>query len=71
MTISEVMQEALNDLGSSTDSLYTLPSGESGNAQQWHNVYGRKGKQCKICKSEIKKITQKDRSTFTCQKCQK
>ena len=71
LAISEVLQKALNDLGSSIDSLYTLPSGESGNAQLWHNVYGRKGKQCKICKSEIKKITQKERSTFFCPRCQK
>lgn len=71
MAISEVLQKALNDLGSSIDSLYTLPSGESGNAQRWHYVYGRKGKHCKICESEIKKITQKERSTFFCAKCQK
>ena len=70
LAISEVMQKALKDLGSSIDSLYTLPSGESGNAQLWHNVYGRKGKQCNICESEIKKITQKERSTFFCSKCQ-
>lgn len=71
LAISEVLQKALNDLGSSIDSLYTLPSGESGNAQLWHNVYNRKGKPCKICITEIEKIVQKDRSTFFCPKCQK
>jgi formamidopyrimidine-DNA glycosylase len=71
MTISEVLQKALKHLGSSIDSLYVLPSGTSGNAQLWHNVYNRKGKPCKICATEIEKMVQKDRSTYFCPKCQK
>ncbi|MHA2303893.1 MAG: bifunctional DNA-formamidopyrimidine glycosylase/DNA-(apurinic or apyrimidinic site) lyase [Candidatus Hodarchaeales archaeon] len=71
IAISEVLHKALKDLGSSIDTRYVLPSGSTGNAQLWHNAYNRKGKECKICGTEIEKITQKDRSTFFCPKCQK
>jgi formamidopyrimidine-DNA glycosylase len=70
-SISEVMQKALKDLGSSIDTRYILPSGTVGSAQLWHKVYGRKAKPCAQCGTEIEKITQKDRSTFFCPNCQK
>ncbi|MFX0086888.1 MAG: bifunctional DNA-formamidopyrimidine glycosylase/DNA-(apurinic or apyrimidinic site) lyase [Candidatus Hodarchaeota archaeon] len=69
--ISEVLQKALNDLGSSIDTRYILPSGSTGNAQLWHKVYARNAKPCVFCGTEIEKITQKDRSTFFCPNCQK
>ncbi len=68
--ISEILQKALKNLGSSTDTRYVLPSGTTGNAQLWHRVYQRKGKPCLKCGSEIEKIIQKDRSTFFCPSCQ-
>ena len=68
--ISEILQKALKNLGSSTDSRYVLPSGTTGNAQLWHKVYQRKGKPCLKCGSKIEKIIQKDRSTFFCPSCQ-
>lgn len=70
-SISEVLQKALKDLGSSVDTRYILPSGSAGNAQLWHKVYARKAKPCVLCGTKIEKITQKDRSTFFCPKCQK
>lgn len=50
---------------------YVRPRGKRGEAQQWHQVYGRKEKLCGKCKSKIVRVVQKDRSTFFCPKCQK
>jgi len=68
--ISEILQKALKNLGSSIDTRYVLPSGTTGNAQLWHKVYQRKGKPCMKCGLKIEKIIQKDRSTFFCPSCQ-
>jgi formamidopyrimidine-DNA glycosylase len=44
--------------------------GSPGYFAQQLNVYGRKGESCLQCGSEIKQITQGQRSTFYCAKCQ-
>ncbi|MFW9906006.1 MAG: bifunctional DNA-formamidopyrimidine glycosylase/DNA-(apurinic or apyrimidinic site) lyase [Candidatus Thorarchaeota archaeon] len=70
--IGKILQKALHDKGSTMDfQPYELPSGRTGNAQQWHRVYNREGKPCFECGSPIIRIIQKDRSTFYCKKCQK
>ncbi|MFX0173062.1 MAG: Fpg/Nei family DNA glycosylase, partial [Candidatus Hodarchaeota archaeon] len=71
-SIVEILQKALNDKGSTFGTQpYSRPSGETGDAQRWHNVYGRKGESCIICGTTIERIVQKDRSTFFCPGCQK
>jgi formamidopyrimidine-DNA glycosylase len=70
--ISETLQKALVHGGSTFGTQpYSRPSGDEGEAQQWHNVYNRKGESCVICDSVIQRSTQKNRSTFFCTKCQK
>ncbi|MFX1505677.1 MAG: Fpg/Nei family DNA glycosylase [Promethearchaeota archaeon] len=70
--IGIILHKALNDKGSTMDfQPYELPSGTTGNAQNWHKVYRREGKPCLDCGTSISRIVQKDRSTFYCKKCQK
>ena len=70
--IGLILHKALNDKGSTMDfQPYELPSGTTGNAQNWHQVYRREGKPCLDCGTLIIRIVQKDRSTFYCKKCQK
>jgi formamidopyrimidine-DNA glycosylase len=57
--------------GGSTIQSYQNVNGQSGKFQELHFVYGREDLNCKICKSNIKKITLQQRSTFFCTKCQK
>ena len=45
--------------------------GKPGYFAQQLNVYGRSGEPCPVCASPIKQITQGQRSTFYCAKCQK
>lgn len=71
LAIGKILQKALRDRGSTMDfQPYELPSGESGDAQGWHKVYRREGKECVVCGTEINRIVQKDRSIFFCKKCQ-
>jgi formamidopyrimidine-DNA glycosylase len=72
LAIGKILQKALIDKGSTLDfQPYELPSGTTGNAQQWHKVYKREGKSCLDCGTPVSRIVQKDRSTFYCDKCQK
>lgn len=45
--------------------------GQPGYFQQQLEVYGREGEECRSCQSLIKRITQGQRSTFYCPKCQR
>lgn len=45
--------------------------GQPGYFQQQLEVYGREGEPCRTCESSIKRITQGQRSTFYCPKCQR
>ncbi|MCE7742518.1 MAG: bifunctional DNA-formamidopyrimidine glycosylase/DNA-(apurinic or apyrimidinic site) lyase [Candidatus Heimdallarchaeota archaeon] len=67
--ISEILQKAVQSMGS-TIHTYRNPYGEEGSAQKWHEVYGKAGKLCKVCGTEITRIVQEKRSTFYCGKCQ-
>ncbi|MFX0125008.1 MAG: bifunctional DNA-formamidopyrimidine glycosylase/DNA-(apurinic or apyrimidinic site) lyase [Candidatus Hodarchaeota archaeon] len=72
LAIGKILQKALHDKGSSMEfQPYELPSGTPGNAQQWHKVYNREEKPCFDCGTPIKRIVQKNRSTFYCSHCQK
>ncbi|PWI48510.1 DNA-formamidopyrimidine glycosylase [Candidatus Heimdallarchaeota archaeon B3_Heim] len=69
-SISKILLKAFYDKGSSFDARYKLPSGEGGQAQRWHMVYQRIDQPCGECGSLIKKLIQKNRSTYFCPKCQ-
>ncbi|RTZ67525.1 MAG: DNA-formamidopyrimidine glycosylase [Aquificaceae bacterium] len=45
--------------------------GKPGYFQQQLKVYGRAGEKCTVCKSQIKQISQRQRSSFYCSNCQK
>jgi len=68
--ISETLWKAV-DCNGSTLSTFQIPTGQEGSAQNWHNVYGKNGKLCHECGTEITRIVQNGRSTFFCAECQK
>lgn len=49
---------------------FVQAEGKPGYFQQQLNVYARAGEECAVCHSLIKKITQGQRSSFYCSKCQ-
>ncbi|MDC3058829.1 bifunctional DNA-formamidopyrimidine glycosylase/DNA-(apurinic or apyrimidinic site) lyase [Candidatus Pelagibacter sp.] len=59
--------------GGSTIRDFKNTKGDQGNFQKEFKVYGRDKKNCKraSCSGTISKITQSNRSTFWCEKCQK
>ena len=68
--IKQVLSSAIKHGGSSVDD-YLRPSGKPGDYARLHQVYGREGKPCFICKNPVKRITQGGRGTYFCPKCQK
>jgi len=69
-TIKEVLREAIA-LGGSSISDYVDADGEVGFFQLRHQVYGREGEPCLVCKTPIKRIVIAGRSSHYCPKCQK
>ena len=69
-SIKATLQAAIRAGGSSLRD-FVGTSGESGYAQQRHYVYDRAGKNCRRCKTPIRKLTQGQRSTYYCPTCQK
>ena len=67
--ISKTLHKAVEYMGS-TFSSFRTPDGGEGSAQNWHQVYGKKGKKCGDCGSKIRRVVQDKRSTFYCPKCQ-
>jgi formamidopyrimidine-DNA glycosylase len=68
--IKEVLHEAIRYGGSSIDD-YVRVSGEKGNYVSQHQVYGRQGKPCLVCKTLIEKNSLGGRGTYFCPKCQR
>lgn len=68
--IKQVLNEAIAS-GGSTLRDYVRSSGDLGYFQHSHAVYGKEGKPCVSCGSEIKMLRQGGRSSFYCKKCQK
>lgn len=66
----EVLNDAIRYGGSSIDD-YVRVSGEKGNYASQHQVYGRRGLPCLVCKTLIKKISLGGRGTYFCPKCQR
>ena len=70
-TATTVMQEAINQGGTSFDDLYINVNGESGFFEQSLNAYGQEGEPCPRCGTSIKRISFGQRSSHFCPKCQK
>jgi formamidopyrimidine-DNA glycosylase len=68
--IKAVLAKAIAD-GGTTLKDFVGSDGKPGYFAQQLRVYGRTGEPCLQCKSPIKQITQGQRSTFYCPKCQK
>ncbi|MBI4039160.1 bifunctional DNA-formamidopyrimidine glycosylase/DNA-(apurinic or apyrimidinic site) lyase [Candidatus Daviesbacteria bacterium] len=71
--IYQGMIRAINDgikYGGSTRAHFVDPEGHKGYFLDYAFVYGRNKHPCKICKTEIKKITLAGRGTYFCPNCQ-
>ncbi len=67
---AEVMREALDQGGTSFDSLYVNVNGESGYFDRSLDAYGREGEPCRRCGAPIRREKFMNRSSFYCPKCQ-
>src|SRR5438477_7435918 len=68
--LQAVLRQAIAAGGSSISD-YVDVSGESGNFQFRHRVYGREGQPCRRCKCAVKRIVIAGRSAHYCPYCQK
>ena len=68
--IKTVLNKAI-DAGGTTLKDFSAADGKPGYFQQELFVYGRNGQPCIRCRTTICKLTQGQRSTFYCPKCQK
>jgi len=68
--IKTTLQAAIR-AGGSTLRDFVGADGGAGYAQQRHYVYDRAGKNCRRCRTPIRKLTQGQRSTYFCPSCQK
>jgi formamidopyrimidine-DNA glycosylase len=69
-SIKATLQAAIR-AGGSTLRDFAGADGAAGYAQQRHYVYDRAGKNCRRCKTAIRKLVQGQRSTYFCPTCQK
>ncbi|RUO63026.1 bifunctional DNA-formamidopyrimidine glycosylase/DNA-(apurinic or apyrimidinic site) lyase [Pseudidiomarina insulisalsae] len=68
--IKETLTEAIAQ-GGTTLQDFTQADGQPGYFKQHLNVYGRGGKQCMVCKTELSEIRLGQRSTVYCKRCQR
>lgn len=68
--IKQVLAKAISE-GGTTLKDFVGGDGKPGYFAQQLNVYGRAGEPCPTCDTPIKQITQGQRSTFFCTRCQK
>lgn len=68
--ILTVMEKSMK-YGGASELNFVNVLGQEGEYQMHSLVYGKKGKPCPNCKSEIEKIFLGGRGTFFCEKCQK
>jgi formamidopyrimidine-DNA glycosylase len=64
------MSEALDEGGTSFDSLYVDVNGESGYFSRALAVYGREGEPCLRCGTPLRREPFMNRSSFRCPRCQ-
>jgi len=69
-SIKDVLTKAI-EAGGTTLQDFSRVDGKPGYFSQELSVYGREGENCFSCNGKINKITQNQRSTFYCPKCQK
>ncbi|MFF3668868.1 bifunctional DNA-formamidopyrimidine glycosylase/DNA-(apurinic or apyrimidinic site) lyase [Microtetraspora malaysiensis] len=65
-----VMSEALDEGGTSFDSLYVDVNGESGYFDRSLAVYGRRDEPCRRCGTPIRREAFMNRSSYSCPRCQ-
>ena len=68
--IVSVLQEAIEHMGT-TFSDYRDSDGNKGGFQDYLGVYGKEGRKCSRCGTEIIRVNQGGRSTYLCPGCQK
>ena len=68
--IKKTLRAAIKQ-GGTTLKDFTRENGQPGYFAQELNVYGRAGLPCVVCHKPLTQITQQQRSTFYCTKCQK
>jgi formamidopyrimidine-DNA glycosylase len=66
----DVMTSALDQGGTSFDSLYVNVNGESGYFERSLDAYGREGEPCRRCGAPIRREAFMNRSSFRCPRCQ-
>lgn len=69
--IRAVMQAALDQGGTSFDSLYVNVNGESGYFDRSLEAYGRRGEPCRRCGTPIRRTAFMNRSSHHCPRCQR
>jgi formamidopyrimidine-DNA glycosylase len=69
-SVRRVLSQAISKGGSSISDFRGV-SGDQGDYQAEHNVYGRQGEPCAICNTEIRMQVLAGRSTFWCPRCQR
>ncbi|MFI9625733.1 bifunctional DNA-formamidopyrimidine glycosylase/DNA-(apurinic or apyrimidinic site) lyase [Streptomyces sp. NPDC052042] len=69
--VREVMNAALDQGGTSFDSLYVDVNGESGYFDRSLDAYGREGEPCGRCGSPIRRRAWMNRSSYFCPDCQR
>ncbi len=67
---TDVMTGALDQGGTSFDSLYVNVNGESGYFERSLEVYGREGEACRRCGTAIVRAAFMNRSSYFCPRCQ-
>lgn len=70
-TARDVMAEALDQGGTSFDSLYVNVNGESGYFSRSLEAYGREGEPCSRCGTPIVRRSFMNRSSYLCPRCQR
>lgn len=70
LSMKEILKKAI-ELGGESISDYRRISGERGYFDKERKVYRREGEKCFLCKSKIKRIKLKGRSSYFCPSCQK
>jgi formamidopyrimidine-DNA glycosylase len=68
--VRSVMAAALQERGTSFDSLYVDVNGTSGYFERSLQVYGRAGQPCRRCGTPIRRDAFMNRSSYTCPRCQ-
>lgn len=68
-SIKAILRKAIDAGGTTLKDFYSA-DGNAGYFKIKLNVYDRENKECKKCDELIKKITQNQRATYYCSKCQ-